>query len=188
MIDQAEVGSDAIGIVAYDGTATVVQPVTLIDSKATRDALTAQLATIQIGGTNAALGAALETALNEIRTSSDSDAGSVFLFTSNSLAGSTLSFEVIEDYQDAGIPIFTFDYGVEGNAATLSQTLAEETGGTYSAVPSFPNAILALAAAQSESTPDVEVAITQNQISIAGSATETVPFGSCPIYVQIAFP
>jgi hypothetical protein len=177
MIEHATIGTDAVSIIAYDGTATIVQPVTLIDSEATRDALIAQLAALQVGNDAAAPTAALRRALNAFTASSSaSGVQSAFLFTSGSQQGSTPSFEVIADYQDAGISIFTFDYGVDARTATLGHTLAGETGGTSYAVTSFADAVLALTAAQAESTPTVEPAITQGQVTVASATTETVPF------------
>jgi len=93
VIDQAESG-DVIGIFSVDSTVTPIQPLTLIDSEATRDTLITAIEDIQTGdGAEPVTGQALNSALQAMQTSPyfEQLAHATYLFTHGSHADTRIS-------------------------------------------------------------------------------------------------
>ncbi|MEM7343762.1 MAG: VWA domain-containing protein [Chloroflexota bacterium] len=131
IIDGASIG-DIIGIITFDGSVEVVQPLTEIDSESTRTAILANLDGITIGGSGAATGNAARQALTDITTNTpDTVNRGVYLISGGSVTtGENLALGVIPDYERAGIDLYAFGYGVD--ETTEDKLLeAETTGGGY---------------------------------------------------------
>jgi protocatechuate 3,4-dioxygenase beta subunit len=134
LVNQADIGKDAIGIITYDGTPTVVQPVTLIDSEATRKTLIAKIQAITAGGEATATGDALATALTTLTDVYGDNLAvqtnaRVLLITGGPAERDPSPFAVISNYDTAAVPIAAIGYGIDADTAIMLETLARETNG-----------------------------------------------------------
>ena len=125
----------AIGVIAFDDTVSVEQPLTLIDSQATKDSIKAVIDAIYKDGATAiydAAQAALDGLLDYSSTSGTDDMGKVtFLLTDGQDNSSAISIDdLIANYQAAKVPIFAFGFGSDVYDTDLIY-MSSETGGRY---------------------------------------------------------
>jgi calcium-activated chloride channel regulator 4 len=177
LVDLAEIDQATIGVIKFDHNVAVVQPLTAIDSQATKDAIKAKIDTIQPGGLTA-IGDAAQKALDDLLAFGTEDTNRVvYLLTNGQSNTGTNPLSVIPAYQSAQIPLFTFGYGSNANASVLQQ-MAQDTGGKYYFSPTTLAELTQVFQDASQLTsPSVGVA--------TGSATvQTSTPSSFPIYVD----
>lgn len=173
LVDDAAIG-DTIGVIAFDGTASVIQTPTVINSAADRTAIKNAIAGITLSSSpDADLNAALQAALGGLNTNALSNY--VYLITGGAETTGNNPFGQVTAYQNAGVPIYVFAYPNEDDAAL--QALAEETDGLYQAVSNdgYNNLGNALENALQETSPVVDVDIKEDVLFVE-SGTESIPF------------
>ena len=130
LVDLAEIDRATIGIIKFDDDVTVVQPLTAIDSQATKDTIKSRIDTIQSEG-RTAIGDAAKKALDDLLAFGAADTNRVVYLLTDGLNNEGINpRSVIPAYQSAQIPLFTFGYGSDADASLL-QRMAQETGGKY---------------------------------------------------------
>ena len=130
LVDLAEVNQATIGVIMFDHTVRVVQPLTAIDTQATRDAIKARIDTIEPDGWTA-IGDAAKKALDDLLAyGAENTSRVVYLLTDGLNNRGADPRSIIPEYQASQIPLFTFGYG-PGADASLLQQMAQETGGKY---------------------------------------------------------
>lgn len=130
LVDLAAIDSTTIGIIKFNDDVTVVQPLTEIDSQVTKDAIKAQIDTIQPDGFTA-IGDAAQKALDDLLAFGAEDTNRiVYLLTNGQSNTGTDPLSVIPAYQAAQVSLYTFGYGSDVNQDTL-QKMADDTGGEY---------------------------------------------------------
>ncbi len=160
LIDQSVTG-DTLGLIAFDGTATVVQPLTDITDQATKDTLVAALDGIAAGDADAAGGDALQMALTALTAPSvptDTTRVVYFITTGSNNTGINPT-TVMPGYQAAGIALHIFGFDpLDGNEANL-RLLAELTQGEYTTVQDVGNLQKALGLAGQDTSPAQDVTL-----------------------------
>jgi hypothetical protein len=179
---------DSVGIIAFDGTATIVQPLTTIVDDATRDTLVAAVNGITPGGAEAAAGVALELALAELTASMGADAiPVVYHITQGSGSTGVNAITVVPDYESAEVPLYVFGFNPEeGDASNLRQ-LAELTTGEYSVVRTAGELENALTEAQYASSPYQDVVIDFGGSYIDANEKYSVPMAFDSTLVEMDF-
>ncbi|MFS1424468.1 Ig-like domain-containing protein [Shewanella sp. 10N.286.48.B5] len=140
LVDAVAEGTTAMGLVSFSSTATQDFPIQIIPNadttvkpalKNTIDAIRSTGSTALFDGSQLAL-----TNLNNYQNTSGSGApGVVFLLADGDDNSSRFSeSEVIVEYQQANVPIFSFGYGSASPTGPLL-TLANSTGGKYFSSP-----------------------------------------------------
>lgn len=165
LVSQAPLGSSAFALVSYGAEANVVQPMTLLNSEADRQALLGQLAALQPSATRVVRPAAtqaLRLAREQLGTQPAGD-NAVYLFTGGAIEDGSRLFQELTAYRAAQIPIFSFDHRAAARSATLPHTIAQRTGGSYAATPQLPAALFALMAAEEQQSPLVSSVIAQGE-------------------------
>ncbi len=177
LVDLAEIDHATIGVIKFSSTATVVMPLTLVDSEDVKNNIKAAIDTISATG-QTAIGTAAQLALDGLVSYGAEDTNRiVYLLTDGENNSGIPPLSVIPGYQAASIPLFTFGYGSSVNHAELQQ-MASETGGFYYFSPTTLEDLQQVfqdAAQLGSSTVGI----------IAGTATVTssVP-STLPIYVD----
>jgi len=134
LVTLAEIDNSQVGIVIFDDDVDVLEPITPIDSEATKERLRQSIAGIYDSGSTA-IGDAANVALqglNALGTTKDTKV--VFLLSDGQSNSGVNPLSVIPDYQNAQVPIYAFVYGAGADQATLSQ-MASGTGGQVFASP-----------------------------------------------------
>lgn len=134
LVDQLEVGSGRVAITAFNESVSTVFDLAELDSEATRDQIKQAIDGISAGGWTA-IGDAARDGLNKLLATGDSDRRQVvFLMTDGINNRGENPVNVIPDYQNAQIPLFTFGFGSNADEA-LMRLMAAETGGEYFFAP-----------------------------------------------------
>lgn len=189
LVDQAVIGSDAVGVTIFDADVTVLQPITLLDSVETRDLIKSQIDAIQPGQIDAAMGEAARQALQELlqfapATNTGVTNRNIYLITGSSSRQGVPPLAVLGDYTAAGMPLHTIGYGVDPTTSRVLEVLAGETKGTYHFIPAPDDtnrdrSLTALIAALNDilrgSAPIVSTNITLGTTLIAASANVALP-------------
>ncbi|MGD0650647.1 MAG: VWA domain-containing protein [Verrucomicrobiia bacterium] len=169
----------AIGVIAFDDTVSVEQPLTLIDSQATKDSIKAVIDAIYKDGMTAIYDAA-QTALDGLlgysSTGGTDDMGKVtFLLTDGQDNSSAISLDdLIANYQAAKVPIFTFGFGSDVDDVTLGY-MSSETGGRYYFSPASQADIQRAFLDANQVATDIQ-GLTSGTPSVAPGATVTSTF------------
>ena len=133
LVDLAPVGYSTIGVIAYDDTVTVVQPLTAITT-ANKATIKTKIDNITITpGAFTAIGDAAKKALDDMLASGivTKDQNKVVYLLSDGISNRGINpLSVIPAYQTAKIPLYTFAYGSDADV-TLMQKLATDTDGKY---------------------------------------------------------
>ena len=133
LVDLAPVGYSTIGVIAYDDTVTVVQPLTAITT-ANKATIKTKIDNITITpGAFTAIGDAAKKALDDMLASGivTKDQNKVVYLLSDGISNRGINpLSVIPNYVAAKIPMYTFAYGSDADV-TLMQSLATGTGGKY---------------------------------------------------------
>lgn len=130
LVDLAEIDHATIGVIKFSSTATVVMPLTFVDSEDVKNNIKAAIDTISATG-QTAIGTAAQLALDGLVSYGAEDTNRiVYLLTDGENNSGIPPLSVIPGYQAASIPLFTFGYGSSVNHAELQQ-MASETGGFY---------------------------------------------------------
>jgi hypothetical protein len=179
LVERAEPG-DQIGVIGYDGTASVVQPLTTITEDASsRSAIISATNTLTNGTGAAVVGPALQTALSEINAA-NLGAGptevAVYLFGTGDIGGTPHPVSLIPDYQTANVPIYTFGLSGEEAAIVTLQKLANETGGSFSLAGTLDKLFDALESAEQDLSPIVDVNIDTDYLLMTPDEPVDVPF------------
>lgn len=176
LVDLAEIDSSTIGVISFSSGVTVVQPLTAIDSKDTKDAIKAQIDTISAGGFTA-IGDALQKALDDFVAFGGKDTSRiVFLLTNGQTNTGSNPLDVIPGYQDANISIFTFAYGSSTNEGLLQQ-LANDTGGEFHFSPTKLSELAPIFESASQSASP--------RVGISSGSTTVPSFGSVSFPIQV---
>jgi len=173
LVDLAPVGDTTIGVISFDDTVTVVQPLTTINSQATKAAIKANIDRIRPDG-NTAIGDAARRALDDLLAlRSGASKRAVYLLTDGQNNAGTDPRSVIAAYQSARVPLFTFAYGSGADTALL-QEMAQATGGKYYFSPTTLTQLTQVFQdANQLSVPTVGV--TSGQATVSGSASSSFP-------------
>jgi uncharacterized protein YegL len=135
LVEQAGITNVLIGVIQFSDVVETVYPLTQVTNASVRAAIEAAIDSIASHGRTAAYDAAGEalSALQSLQTTNDTKV--VFLLTDGLDNSSSISVNtVIANYQNAQVPLFTFGYGSDADAAKL-QRMATETGGRYYSSP-----------------------------------------------------
>ncbi|MCB0129333.1 MAG: VWA domain-containing protein [Caldilineaceae bacterium] len=173
-VARAEPG-DTVGVIAFDSSATLVQPLITLDSQATRDAVKSAIDGITAGDSDVALGDALAAARAELSSTDALDATRALylLGTGTSTTGATPQ-SALASYQTGDIRIISLDYGVVAAEAATLFGLAEDTYGQYYPVSlGLPALIGALNSANNRFYPTAAVDLVRG----SGYVSTTLPLG-----------
>ena len=131
LVDLADPGiTTTVGIIAFDDIVEVTQPLTRIDSQATKNTIKAAIDAITPRNTTA-IGSAAQSALAGLLAGGLENASRmVYLLTDGQNNAGVAPLSVIPSYVAAGIPLYTFGYGGDVDGGMLS-TMASDTGGRY---------------------------------------------------------
>lgn len=135
LIDQSVTG-DTLGLIAFDGAATVVQPLTDISDQTAKDTLIAALNGIAAGDENTAGGDALQTALTALTAPSvpEDTTRAVYYITAGKNNTGINATTVVPGFQDAGISLHIFGFAPVNSDEANLRLLAELTQGEYTTV------------------------------------------------------
>jgi hypothetical protein len=175
-LDLAEIG-DTVGIITFDGVVTVAQPLTVIDSDATRSRIKAKVAGISPGGKDADIGAAATKALEGFTAPgiSEDSIWAVYLIADGLSTKGIDPTSVIADYQEDYASLYTFGYGVEDEAAAVLQEMAWTTEGEYYFVNNTSDLATAFNDAYELTSMAVDVDIKAGADIVSKSSPFTVP-------------
>jgi len=134
LVDRATVGETKIGVVKFSSTASVVAPVTAIQSEADKTSLKNLIDSITATGNTAIGDGALLGLSQSTSAGTQNDTPVVFLLSDGASNTGTPPLNVIPTFQSAKVPLFTFAFGSGADAATLRQ-MAEQTGGRFYSSP-----------------------------------------------------
>lgn len=136
LVDRAELGQSRMGIIKFNTTASVVFPVTDLNTEADKTALKEAIDAITDTGATA-IGDGAVLALSELQAAASAqDTSVVFLLSDGKTNSGSEPLEVIPSYQTAQVPIFTFAFGDEADGATL-RAMSEQTGGKFYVSPTL---------------------------------------------------
>jgi hypothetical protein len=181
LVDQAEIGKTAIGVIAFNNSSQEVYPITDIANEEARQNIKDAIDGITTYDGTAIYDAA-KIALDKLLLRGETESRVVFLLTdgaSNSDYIFTTPEQVIAYYKKYNIPLFTFGYGTaaygEFNPAVLSK-MATETGGKYYYSPVELNDIIPIFNdARKEVSPSA-VGIASSSSNLLPSSTQTDDF------------
>lgn len=179
LVERAEPG-DQIGVIGYDGTASVVQPLTTItEDENSRLGIISATNTLTTGVGASVMGPALQLALSEITGANlpeSTTAVAVYLFSTGEFSGTPHPISLIPDFQSADVPIYTFGLSGDAAAITTLQTLAEETAGDFRRAVTLDKLLDALESAEQELSPIVDVNIDTDYLLMTDTEPAEVPF------------
>jgi uncharacterized repeat protein (TIGR02543 family) len=177
LINQTPAG-DTLGLIAFDGTATVVQPLTDILDQTTKDTLIAAADGIAAGDTYSAGGDALQAALTALTAPSvpTDTRRVVYYLTAGSNPTGTQPIMATPGYQTAGIPLYVFGFDPLAGAKTGLRQLADLTQGEYTTVRNVADLQKAFNLAEQATSPrqDVTLAYDQNLVAAGNTFTYTL--------------
>ena len=170
LVDLAEVNRATVGVIAFDDTVTVVQPLTAITSQGIKDNIKNAIDTIQLGNLTA-IGDAAKKALDDlVAFGATETTRTVFLLTNGQSNTGIDPLSVIPSYQAAQIRLFTFGFGSDANTALLMQ-LAQGTGGQFRFSPTtLADLLQVFQDAFRQATPSVDVAAARANVQATSSA------------------
>ncbi len=180
VVDVAEAGATAIGVVTFGNSATELQPIIEIPDPGIteKDTIKGAINTISASGQTAMYdGAALAlTGLQNYATTNSTDAGQVVFLLSDGGDNNSTTNEssVISNYQTADVPLITFGYGSFAPTGTL-QNMADQTGGRFFANPTSIQDITEAFLVASTSVSSSVSSASSAQL-ITGGATNQFPF------------
>jgi len=179
MIRQTPIG-DSLGIIAVDGTATVVQPLTTLVDETTKDTLIAALNGITAGDAQLATGDALQQALSALTAvgAPDSTSSSVYLISQGSGTTGTHALMTVPGFESAAIPLYIFGFDPSQDDETELRQLAELTKGKYTTVRTADELGTALNTADQDTSAYRSVQVAHNDANLAAGQTYTVPITS----------
>ena len=133
-IDSINVG-DRVGVMMYDDVPTHVQNPLTITGEADKEVIKAAIDTMTLSNAEPNIGMALQEALTVL----DEDPPYtleqvVFLLTSGNLLTGTHPISVLPAYEEANIPLYTFNFGVDAGVEATLETFIVQSGGLYQLV------------------------------------------------------
>ncbi|MEM7034211.1 MAG: VWA domain-containing protein, partial [Chloroflexota bacterium] len=160
IVEQAKVG-DTIGVVAFDTTATQVQPLLTISGDADIQTIKSAISGITASANGAAPAVGLQTALDQLAANAPQTLKqAVYLISSGEQDVGAHPISVIPAYQQAYVSIYAFGYDVDEAATATLQQLTSETEGAYWAVIDRQTLQKALNQATKDASPIPPVYIT----------------------------
>ncbi len=141
LVEQAGTSNAIVGVIDFDDTIETVYPPTQVTDVNVQTAIENAIDNIYARNSTAVYNAA-ETALNTLKNlQTTNDTKVVFLLTDGLDNSSSYSpSQVIQDFENAQVPLFTFGYGSDADVTTL-QSLADQTGGKFFNSPTTLNDI-----------------------------------------------
>jgi uncharacterized protein YegL len=177
LIDEAEIG-DVIGIIAFDETATVIQPLTLIDSEAKQDALILAVEKLAQGSGKMNTGMALYQAWEGMQSAKFAEklVHSVYLFTNGgqNLHDAALIEAAVAELAQQDVMLFILATTEDRASIETLRTLAEVAGGEFFLTTNRRRLQEALEKIQTLSSPSVDVTVTQRHLEF--NSDIKVPF------------
>jgi hypothetical protein len=163
-INAAQPG-DTLGIIAFDGSATVVQPLTDIVDQGTKDTLIAAVNALTGGTAQTNPGAALQLALEGLTASHvpTDVTRAVYLLTAGSGDTGPYPITLVPDYQDVYIPLHVFGFDPDAGTQTELRYLADLTGGDYTTIRTGSELQKALRLTDQTTVPDQEVMLVYDE-------------------------
>lgn len=176
-VGQANIG-DVIGVITFDGVATTTLPLTVIANPSLYTTIYDVIDAIGVGNNGSATHAALSKALADFNTAGilSDTLRTVYLITDQPDTTDQDPLQVIDDYANEFVPIYSFGFGTSDIANSMLQDLAEETEGEFHFVSDVDELINALSEANQLNTPAVDSDIAEGLAEIGGGVPFTVPF------------
>ena len=177
VVEGAEIG-DVLGIIQFNATASTTYPLTVIANQSIKDAMETAIDAIALGSPQAAIGEALQKALDGFATAGifSDTLRTVYLIADGSNSAGRDPFGVVQSYANAFVTLHTFGYGTGGEAAASLQRLAEQTGGDYHFVSDSDELWKALGEADEMSSPVVDADIAEAVATAIGGTPLLLPF------------
>jgi hypothetical protein len=166
-VSQGVIG-DTISVVTFDSQAEVLFPPTLIDGKATRDSLIAQVKSIQSNTSPAVVLNGLVSAFQahqNARLSPEFD--TVFYLFAHGAGSDTVS-ALAPDLRAQGISLYSFISGARSDT-TLLKELSLNSGGEFYSINSSRELLTNFSDAQQHASPSIDVLIASGLTSLQGS-------------------
>ncbi|MBI5563755.1 MAG: discoidin domain-containing protein [Chloroflexi bacterium] len=176
LIDQTPAG-DTLGVIAFDGAATVVQPLTDIVDQTTKDTVTAAVNGLAAGNAQAAPGVALQSALTALTapTVPTDTTRVVYFITAGAHTTGAHAITVVPGFQANGIEVHVFGFDpTDGDQANLHQ-LTDLTGGEYTTVFGASDLQDAFQMTGDDTSPTLDVVLNSVEAEVAASETYTLP-------------
>ncbi len=131
LVNLLPLGKSRVGVSQFNATVQQIQPIIPLMTEADRTAVKTVIDGITASG-NTAIGAAADEGLSTILAVPNAEKSNrvVFLLSDGFNGFGVEPASVIPRYQTAQIPLFTFGFGADADAATLGQ-MANGTGGKY---------------------------------------------------------
>ncbi len=174
LVNGASAG-DMIGVSTFSGSVSVIQAPLIIADQTDRDALKSAIDGIAPSSNPAvATGDALEAALTSLNGAGVPAASTrvVYLFGAGVHTEGGHPFDQVGPYQNAAVPIYSFDLGSDDLLSTELFDLADATGGAYFTGASIIDLRLAFSAADQAASPAVDT----NLATGAGVANNPTPY------------
>lgn len=177
LIDAAPLG-DTLGLIAYDGTATVVFPLTDILTTTTKATLKAAVAGLTGGTTATAPGDALQLALNGLTAASVPTATTrvVNLITAGANTTGSYPLNLVPAYAANYVMLDVIGYGATPGAEATMRQLVAQANGTYYPVADLNGLRDALKYASQATSLEQETTIKAGWATVAANSDVTIPF------------
>lgn len=175
-LETSDIG-DTVGIITFDATVKVVQPLTVVDSQATKDLIKNKVRSISAGGADAAVGDAAKKALEGFETAKapEDSIWAVYLITDGPSTTGISPTSMITDYQEYYTSLYTFGYGVDDEAADTLQDMAESTEGEYYFVNNRAGLVEAFDGAYEATLMSMAVSVKEGYATVDETTPLTVP-------------
>ena len=161
LVDEAYTTGDAVGVIAFNETPTVIQPLTLVDSADVRESIKAAIDAIesQPGDTAPDLVAAVDKARDDLRTFATeqglpTSSAMFYLFSGSNDTVEFATPPIVADLDEVQAALYTFGFGADAATNAALQALAANTSGRHYAIALDASSTRALSA----STADDEMA------------------------------
>lgn len=184
LVDLAPAGYSTLGVIAYDETVTVVQPLTAVTA-GNKAAIKASIDAIALGGATAIGDAAKKAHDDLVAAPGLSTYNKTVYLLSDGLNNRGINpVTVIPSYQASDIPIYAFAYGADADT-TLMQKLATDTGGKYYFSPtSLTDITNAFQDANLQSSPSVGISKGTVETAIILGPESADDAGSIPFEID----
>lgn len=128
LVDKAEAGKDAVGVIAFNNSVSVVYPITDINNDSDKAPIISAINGISAGG-GTLVGAAAQKALDDLLSQRDETESRVVFLLTDGQSGDNPRL-VIPSYVANNIPLFTFAYGSNADQDLLRE-MADRTRGKF---------------------------------------------------------
>lgn len=174
LVEQVGTSNAVVGVIQFDDVIETVYPLTQVTDAKVQASIENAIDSIYPRNSTAVYDAA-EVALGDLENLQITNGTKVVFLLTDGLdnSSSAMAAQVIQDYQDAQVPLFTFGYGSDADVTSL-QSLANQTGGKFFSSPTTLNEI---AGAFSSAFVSASSVIALNSgVQSATTASTGIPF------------